>query len=112
MFRELKEGFGLEKKPWGEQSATVRGRVSLTVFAYNTVQVYRTRGGERLVRKGIRRLRLEKRRELGPAPAVIYLEDCFGVFPIEELLAILGISVEESLLPSLSPKAPHPSSPP
>lgn len=110
VFRELKEGWGLEKQPWGKQMATIRGRVTLTMLAFNTAQVYRTRGGERLVAKGIRRLRQEHRRELGTAPAVIYMEDCYGVFALEELLNLLGVSVEESLLPNLPRKPNRPSS--
>lgn len=98
-FRELKEGWGLEQQRWGEQPATVQGRVALTVLAFNTAQVYRLHGGERLVGKGIRRLRQERRRELGTAPAVIYLDGCYGVFALEELLVLVGMPARESLLP-------------
>src|SRR6266487_4256692 len=41
-FRELKEGWGLERQPWGTQAATIRGQVALTVLAFNTAQLYRT----------------------------------------------------------------------
>ena len=60
----------------------------------------RTRGGERLADKGIRRLRQEQRRALGAAPAVVYLDGCYGVFALEELLAVLGAPVRESVLPA------------
>lgn len=100
-FRELKEGWGLEKQPWGRQSEVVRGRVTLTLLAFNTAQIYRSQSGERLLQKGIRRLRQEHRRELGAAPAVIYLGGYYGVFAFEEVLAILGAKVKESLLPQL-----------
>ena len=98
-FRELKEGWGLERQRWGATEAAVRGRVTLTLLAFNTAQVYRTRGGARLADKGIRRMRQEHRRELGAAPAVVYLAGCYGVFALEELLTLLGAPVRDSVLP-------------
>jgi hypothetical protein len=73
--------------------------VALTCLAFNTAQVYRTRAGERLAKKGIRRLRRENRRELGAAPVVVYVRGCYAVLSVEELLAALGRPVRESLLP-------------
>ena len=101
-FRELKEGWGLERHPWGEATATIRGRVCLTLLAFNTAQLVRTRGGARLADKGIRRLRQEHRRDLGAAPVVLYLDGVYGVFALEDLLALLGVRVRESLLPHLN----------
>jgi len=58
----------------------------------------------------IRRLRRLHQRELGNAPAVIYLAGCYGVFALEELLGLLGAPARESLLPAVrkssSPDAP------
>ena len=107
-FRELKEGWGLERQRWGATAATVRGRVALTLLAFNTAQVYRTTGGARRAATGIRRLRQEQRRELGAAPAVVYLDGCYGVFPLEELLALVGAPVRASVLPHLSRGTPSP----
>jgi len=98
-YRELKEGWGLEAQRWGRDAAAARGRVALTCLAFNTAQVYRTRAGERLAKKGIRRLRREYRRELGAAPVVVYVASCYAVLSVEELLAALGRPVQESLLP-------------
>jgi hypothetical protein len=98
-YRELKEGWGLEEQRWGRDVKAAQGRVTLTCLAFNTAQVYRSRGGQRLARKGIRRLRREYRRELGAAPAVIYLSGCYAVLSLEELLAAVGTPVRESLLP-------------
>jgi hypothetical protein len=98
-YRELKEGWGLEEQRWGRDASTARGRVTLTCLAFNTAQVYRTRGGERLAKRGIRRLRREHRRELGAAPVVVYVAGCYAVLAVEELLAALGRPVQESLLP-------------
>jgi len=98
-YRELKEGWGLEEQRWGRDATAARGRVALTCLAFNTAQVYRMRAGERLAKKGIRRLRREYRRELGAAPVVVYVAGCYAVLPVEELLSALGRPVLESLLP-------------
>ena len=106
-FRELKEGGGLERQPWGRQGAAIRGRVTLTLLAYNTARLYRTQGGQRRAKKGIRRLRQLHRHEPGAAPVVLYLDECYGVFALEEGLAFLGAPVRESLRPAPPPRAPR-----
>ena len=100
-YRELKEGWGLEKQRWGRDLAAAVGRTTLTCLAFNTAQVYRLRAGQRLAAMGIRRLRRLRQRELGTAPAVIYVAGCYGVFSLEELLRLLGTAPRESLLPTL-----------
>ena len=99
-YRELKEGWGLEERHWGRDVAALRGRLTLTGLAFNTAQVYRSRAGERLATRAIRRLRQQRRAALGAAPAVIYVKGCYAVLPLEELLAVLGTPVRESLLPA------------
>jgi hypothetical protein len=79
----------------------------LTCLAFNTAQVYRLQAGERLVGMAIRRLRRQRQRELGSAPAVLYVAGCYGVFSLEEVLAPLGAAPRESLLPTFA----RPSSP-
>jgi hypothetical protein len=109
-YRELKEGWGLEKQHWGRDLAAALGRVTLTCLAFNTAQVYRLQAGEQLAAVAIRRMRRLRHPELGNAPAVIYLAGCYGVFALEELLSLLGSPARESLLPdvrkSSSPDAP------
>src|SRR3989440_4406959 len=109
-FRELKEGWGLEQQRWGRDFAAALGRTTLTCLAFNTAQVYRLPAGVRLASVAIRRLRRLRQRELGNAPAVIYLAGCYGVFALEELLSLLGTPARESLLPAVkhtsSPDAP------
>src|SRR2546426_6375299 len=100
-YRELKEGWGLEKQRWGRDVAAALGRTTLTCLAFNTAQVYRLQAGERLASVAIRRLRRLHQRELGPAPAVIYVAGCYGVFALEELLRLLGTAPRESLLPAV-----------
>ena len=106
-YRELKEGWGLEKQHWGRDFAAVLGRTTLTCLAFNTAQVYRLQAGERLASMAIRRLRRLRQRELGSAPAVIYVAGCYGVISLEEVLDVLGSAPRESLLPALTkPSAP------
>ena len=104
-YRELKEGWGLEKQRWGRDLAAAVGRTTLTCLAFNTAQVYRLQAGQRLASLAIRRLRRLRQRQLGTAPAVIYVAGCYGVFSLEELLALLGTPARESLLPALSKPA-------
>jgi hypothetical protein len=109
-YRELKEGFGLEEQRWGRDAAAAHGRTTLTILAFNTTQVYRTRGGERRAKLGIRRLRRETQRELGRSPLIIFLDDCYAVMAVEELLAVVGLATRQGLLPQLGaagrPRAP------
>lgn len=105
-FRELKEGWGLEAQRWGRDAAVVRGRLALTCLAFNTAQIYRSRAGARVATMGIRRLRRQHRPELGAAPTVIYVNGCYGVFALEDLLALLGTRVRESLLPGRGAPTP------
>jgi hypothetical protein len=109
-YRELKEGLGLEKQRWGRDFAAALGRTTLTCLAFNTAQVYRLQAGERLASVAIRRLRRQRQRELGSAPAVLYVAGCYGVFSLEELLDVLGSAPRESLLPTLA-KPSSPDSP-
>jgi hypothetical protein len=109
-YRELKEGWGLEKQRWGRDFAAALGRTTLTCLAFNTAQVYRLQAGERLASLAIRRLQRHRQRELGSAPAVLYVAGCYGVFSLEELLDVLGSAPRESLLPALA-KPSSPDSP-
>jgi len=105
-YRELKEGWGLEEEHWGRDVAALRGRLTLTALAFNTAQVYRTRAGEQLAQRGIRRLRRLHHPALGTAPSVIYIAGCYAVLALEELLGVLGVPVRESLLPGTAPPTP------
>ncbi|HUS14647.1 MAG TPA: hypothetical protein VM536_06465 [Chloroflexia bacterium] len=110
-YRELKEGWGLEEQHWGRDEAALRGRLALTCLAFNTAQVYRSRAGARLATVAIRRLRQQHRAALGAAPAVLYVDGCYAVLALEDLLAALGSPVRESLLPA-SDQAAEPRPPP
>ncbi len=109
-YRELKEGWGLEQQRWGRDVAAALERTTLTCLAFNTAQVYRLQAVERLAGMAIRRLRRQRQRELGSAPAVLYVAGCYGVFSLEGVLALLGAALRESLLPTLA-KPSSPDSP-
>src|SRR3954465_13782357 len=94
-YRELKEGFGLEKQRWGRDAAAAHGRTTLTILAFNTARIYRGRGGDRLAKLGIRPPRRPTRPELGPSPVVIFLDDSYAVLAVEELLAAVGLAVRQ-----------------
>jgi len=106
-YRELKEGWRLEELDWGRDFQTHLARVTLTCLAFNTAQVYLSDRGRELAARGIRRLRQCYRRELGTAPAVIYIRDAYAVLPVEQLLLVLGHTPRRSLLPlQLQPQPP------
>jgi hypothetical protein len=84
-FRELKEGWGIEKQQWGRDFAAVLGRTTFTCLAFHTAQVYRLQAGERLAAMAIRRLRRLRQRELGSAPMVLYVVGCYGVFSLVDV---------------------------
>ena len=107
-YRELKEGFGLEAQRWGRDAAAAHCRTTLTILAFNTAQVYRGRGGVRLAKLGIRRLRRQTQADLGRAPVVIFMDDCYGVMAVEELLDVVGFPARQGLLPALGePNGPR-----
>jgi len=68
-FRELKEGWHLEAALWTFHNPVVAAaRVAFTLVAFNVAQIARTRPGQRLQARGIRRLRRELNRRFGSVP--------------------------------------------
>ncbi len=111
-FNELKEGWLLERYPWGKDEAVVRGRVGFTLLAQQVVALYRQAAGRNLAGYGIRRLRQALHYALGGPGLVVVLGQCYAVVTAEELLAALGRPVTESLRPILPwshklPKGPR-----
>jgi len=97
-FRELKEGWHLERAPWSyTNDIVVASRVALTLVAFNVAQIAKTVQGRQLTDRGIRRLRRELAREYGPAPVIVFTKDAYGVFHIEEVMAALGVRPTASL---------------
>lgn len=102
-YRELKEGWKLEREHWGRDLAALHCRTTMVLLGFNTTQVYRTRAGLKLAKLGIRRLRRECDRTLGLAVAVVFARDCYAVLAVEEILKALGTPVKEGLLPAPLP---------
>jgi hypothetical protein len=96
-FNELKEGWLLERYPWGRDEAIVRGRVGFTLLAQQVVALYRQAAGRNLAGYGIRRLRRALHDALGGPALVVVVGECYAVVTAEELLAALGHPVTESL---------------
>lgn len=105
-YRELKEGWGLEAERWGRNPQVQHARVTLTCLAFNTAQIYLERQGTKLAAKGIRRLRRHYQRHLGTQPTIIFVGRYFAVFPLEELLKLIGLRPYQSLQPYLAPAHP------
>lgn len=90
-FRELKEGWHLEEALWTfHHSGVAAARVAFTLVAYNVAQVARTRPGQRLQARGIRRLRRELNRRFGSVPVIVFAAGAFAILHIEELVSFLG----------------------
>ena len=113
-FRELKEGWKLEKARWGRSQPLISVRVTMTCIAFNVAQVAKSKDGQRLLHLGIRRLRRELGREYGAAPVIVYAGHCYGIFQIEEIVSALGHPPAESLRPRPRPSGnlPHQTGPP
>lgn len=101
-FRELKEGWGLEEERWGRNLDVQRGRITLTCLAFNTAQVYLTQRGPNLAAHGIRRIWRLYDDQLGHSPVVIYIGHYYAVFPVEELLRLIGRTARQSLRPAIA----------
>jgi hypothetical protein len=106
-FRELKEGWHLERAPWSYTDDTVvAARVTFTLIAFNVAQIAKTAHGRQLTHHGIRRLRRELAAHYGPAPVVVFAADAFGIFHIEEIMTLIGLPPQFSLrrpLPGVDP---------
>jgi hypothetical protein len=102
-FNELKEGWLVERCPWGRSEAIVRGRVGFTLLAQQVASLYCQAAGRQLAGYGIRRLRQALRYALGGPGVAVVVEDCYAVLHVEELMAALGHPISESLRCVLPP---------
>lgn len=97
-FRELKEGWHLERAPWSYTDDTVvAARVAFTLMAFNVAQIAKTAQGRRLTKLGIRRLRRELISQYGSPPVIVFTQHAFGIFHIEEIVEVLGVPPDFSL---------------
>lgn len=96
-FHALKEGWLLERYPWGRSAAIVRGRGGFTLLAQQVGALYCQAAGRQLVGYGIRRRRRALHLALGGPGMVVVIDDCYAVLHVEELLAAWGHPVTQSL---------------
>jgi hypothetical protein len=89
-FRELKEGWWLEKARWGRSLPLVTARVMLTCVAFNVAQVLKGKDGKRLLHHGIRRLRRVLTIKVGIAPVTVYAAGCYAILDVEEVMTAAG----------------------
>jgi len=88
-FRELKQGWFLETYP-KKTEAAVAGHVFLTLLTFTLANAFRTQSGQELAQCGVRRQRAEETSN----KVVIFAGDCYGIFDIEEVLILLGVTPE------------------
>jgi len=85
-FRELKQGWFLQKYPKKTREA-VRAHVFLTLIAFTLANSFRTSLGQELTNRGVRRQRAEE--ETGQV--VVFADDYYAIFDIEEVFILLGV---------------------
>jgi hypothetical protein len=88
LHRELKQGWFIEKFPSKHHLACL-AHVYLTLTIFNVACAYKTRRGQELANRGIRRLRAE---HLGGAAwiLIVYTETEYGLFDVEEFAYLSG----------------------
>jgi Transposase DDE domain len=92
-FRELKVGWHLEDALWTFRNTVIAAaRLTFTLIAYNVAQIAKSKVAERLKVRGIRKLRQELNRQLGPrsSPVIVFAAGSFTILPLEELVILLG----------------------
>lgn len=91
-FRELKQGWFLENHPKKTKEA-VTGHVFLTLVTFTLANAFRTEQGQELAQRGIRRQRAEETQEA----VIIFADDYYAIFDIEEVFILLGVVPSELL---------------
>jgi len=92
-FRELKAGWHLEAALWTFRNTVVAAaRLTFTLIAYNVAQIAKSKAGERLRARGIRKLRQELNRQFGfrSSPVIVFAAGAFTILHLEELVVLLG----------------------
>jgi hypothetical protein len=85
-FRELKQGWALESFPKKTADA-VRSHVFLTLVTFTLINAFRTKVGEALSDRGVRRWRTDEH----DAKVIIFSGAHYGIFDIEEVFVLLGM---------------------
>lgn len=100
-FRELKEGWWLEKECWGRHETAVKVSVAFKCLGYNYVRIFNTRQGSRLVARGIRSFHQRVLKSRGPEIVIVSGGE-YAILHVEEFAAMLGAGPQESLRPRRS----------
>jgi hypothetical protein len=91
-FRELKQGWNLKSYP-KKTAEAVRGHVFLTLLTFTLANAFRSSRGQELAKHGIRRQRAEQEDD----NVIVFSDDYYAIFHIEEVFILLGV-VPEVLL--------------
>lgn len=88
LHRELKQGWYIERFP-SKQHLACLAHIFLTLTLYNVACAYKTKRGQELANRGIRRLRAQ---HLGGAAwvLVVYTATEYGIFDVEEFAHLSG----------------------
>ena len=86
LFRELKQGWFIACFPKKTNQA-VQGHVFLTILVFNLTNAFRTRSGQDLAKRGIRR---QRRNWQGHCYVIIFAGEFYAIFDIEEVFILLG----------------------
>ena len=86
LFRELKQGWFLGRFPKKTADA-VRGHVFLTLTIFNLTNAYRTKAGQDLAKRGIRRQRRDWQND---HHVLVFAGEFYAIFDIEEVFILLG----------------------
>lgn len=92
-FRELKVGWHLEEALWTfHHTVIAAARLTFTLIAYNVAQIAKSKAGERLRARGIRKLRQELNRQFGfrSSPVFVFANGAFTILHLEDLVVLLG----------------------
>ncbi len=74
-------------------AAAVRGHVFLTLLTFTLANAFRTAAGQALAASGIRRQRAEQT----TAKVIIFADEFYALFDIEEVLILLGVVPQHCL---------------
>ncbi|TAK27067.1 MAG: hypothetical protein EPO21_24465 [Chloroflexota bacterium] len=92
VFRELKQGWHLNKYP-KKTEAAIRGHVFLTLVTFTLANAFRTALGQELAGRGVRRQRAEEESN----KVIVFADDFYAIFDIEEVFILLGVVPQQCL---------------
>ncbi|GAC1462216.1 MAG: hypothetical protein PVSMB7_01940 [Chloroflexota bacterium] len=85
-FRELKQGWALEHFPKKTEGA-VCAHVLLTLVTFTLVNAFRSKSGQAVARRGMRRWRAQEDQQT----VIVFAAGYYAIFDIEEVFILLGV---------------------